>query len=183
MRANNVDSLIGHVALSETKRPNAMSGEKGRQIPLFSSAFENGETIPSQFSGSSDNISPPLNWGDAPKGTRQWLLVCEDPDAPGSKPFVHWVIALPEHIEGLEQGITEEILPRGAHQTTNDAGRQGYFGPRPPQGHGVHHYYFQLFAIDTHIDLGERFDRKSIVRALKGHILGYGELVGTFETK
>ncbi len=180
----NTESLIGHIVQpSRLKQYKANPDEAPEKVVLESDAFENGMPIPAQYSADGGNVSPPLHWSEAPKGTREWLLICEDPDAPREVPFVHWVISLPELFEGLSEGASGKDLPRGAREALNDANTIGYYGPRPPEGHGVHHYHFQLFAIDKKLDLSETSNRSKILASIEGHVVGFAELIGTFETK
>jgi len=131
-----------------------------------------------------DNISPPLTWTDAPD-VKAWALIVEDPDAPRDEPFVHWMIwnipgeatALPEEIANAARPVT----PQGAVQGKNGMGGYGWFGPRPPAGHGLHHYYFQLFALDQKLEMGADTPLKELLNALKGHTIAQGELVATYE--
>jgi Raf kinase inhibitor-like YbhB/YbcL family protein len=174
------DSLVGHVVQSEQSGGEA---PKWSKVDLKSDAFESGEAIPDRYSAEGGNVSPPLRWGEAPEGTREWLLICEDPDAPRDEPFIHWILSVPEHIEGVAEGVSRDNLPLGAHEARNDSKSTGYFGPRPPKGHGTHHYHFQIFAVDSHIELDKDTDRQTLVEALQGHVRGFGELTGTYETR
>src|SRR5207253_11120846 len=131
-----------------------------------------------------NNLSPPLRWTPV-EGAGSYALILEDPDAPRERPFVHWMIwnipgtaaSLPEGLPNAEHLVT----PQNAVQGKNESGSWGYFGPRPPQGHGVHHYHFQLFALDGPLTLkpGET-DLRTLVDAMKGRVLADGERVGTF---
>lgn len=132
-----------------------------------------------------DNRSPPLAWTEV-EGARSWALIVEDPDAPREDPFVHWLIwnipaaatALPEGLANLNRLVS----PQDAVQGRNDMKSHGWFGPRPPPGHGVHHYYFQLFAVDGPLDLDPEVPLAILVDALKGRVIASGQLVGTYET-
>lgn len=132
-----------------------------------------------------DDRSPPLSWSDVP-GVGAWALIVEDPDAPRELPFVHWMIwNLPAQITALPEGLARLnrlISPQDAVQGRNDMGGHGWFGPKPPPGHGVHHYYFQLFALDGPLDLDPEVPLATLVDALKGRVIASGQLVGTFET-
>jgi Raf kinase inhibitor-like YbhB/YbcL family protein len=131
-----------------------------------------------------DNISPPLRWTSVPD-VKAWAIVVEDPDAPRETPFVHWMIW---NIEGgvthLDEGLPNAgrlVTPQGAIQGRNDMGGPGWFGPRPPAGHGLHHYYFQVFALDDVLDMDEDTPLIELINALKGHTLAKGEMVATYE--
>ena len=154
------------------------------QFTLSSPSFRNNQPIPSKHSCEGEDASPPLKWEGAPAGTKSFALICDDPDAPGGT-WVHWVIY------GIGTGTTE--LPEnvaktdtvsalgGAKQGRNDFGKSGYGGPCPPRGHGVHHYHFRLYALDTELNLAPRVKRHQLDAAMKGHILAQTELVGTYQ--
>ena len=137
-----------------------------------------------RHSAYADNLSPPLRWTPV-EGARAYALVLEDPDAPMERPFVHWLVwNLPADGTSLPEGLPDDARlasPRGALQGANDARAIGYFGPRPPKGHGVHHYHFQMFALDGPLNLPAGADLRQLTEALRGHVLADGELVGTFE--
>jgi hypothetical protein len=113
--------------------------------------------------------------------------VVDDPDAPTAEPWVHWLIYA---IGGNADSLTENIPPRprlenpqGALQGRNSwkSGRTiGYRGPAPPPGSGTHHYHFHLYALDAALTLESELDKAALLRAMDGHVLGEGELVGTY---
>jgi Raf kinase inhibitor-like YbhB/YbcL family protein len=144
---------------------------------LSSPAFADGAPIPQRCSGDGANLSPPLTWQDPPAGTRSFALVVEDPDAP-SGTFRHWGI--------YDIDAETRQLPEGAAgpfaAAVNDNGRQGYGGPRPPKGHGPHHYHFRLMALDTErLDLPPSARVADISRAAQPHLLGEAVLTGIYE--
>jgi Raf kinase inhibitor-like YbhB/YbcL family protein len=150
-------------------------------IEVKSSDFADGQPIPPRHAGGHGR-SPALSWSRPPPGTRELVILCEDPDAPIAEPFVHWILTgVPPGLTHLPEGLpaTSQPFGDGAVQGRNDVGHDGYFGPEPPRGHGVHHYYFQLFAVDH--PLGAPSTRAQLVRALAGHVLGWGQLVGTYQ--
>jgi Raf kinase inhibitor-like YbhB/YbcL family protein len=131
-----------------------------------------------------DNLSPPLRWTPV-EGARAYAVVLEDPDAPKATPFVHWLIwNIPSTEISLSEGLamTPKLSdPPGAIQGRNDNGGTGYYGPHPPAGSGVHHYHFQIFALDGPLALAPGASLADLTAALQGHVLADGELVGTFE--
>ncbi len=162
----------------------------GSLVAITSGAFEDGQSIPTKYTEDGANLSPPLAWSYAPKGTKQWALICDDPDAPTPEPWVHWVIySIPGDIRSLPQGVEPaETLAAlgGALQGKNswpDGQTIGYHGPAPPEGHGVHHYHFKLYALDTVLSLKPDMTKPALEKAIEGHILGTGELIGTYERK
>lgn len=157
-------------------------------ITLTSTAFANGEKIPTRHTADGEDLSPPLSWSNLPDGTKELALICDDPDAPTPEPWVHWVIyKIPSDTASLSEGISnDERLdqPRGAVQGKNSFPKGatiGYRGPAPPPGHGVHHYHFKLYAVDTELKLDPGADKAALLKAMNGHILAQGELVGTYE--
>ena len=147
---------------------------------MSSSAFQEGKSIPQQYTGDGRNISPPLRWGDPPAGTRSLALICEDPDAPRGT-FTHWVaFNLPAESRELAEGVPgEATLPNGTTQGTNDFGKVGYGGPKPPPGK-PHHYFFKLYALDQPVELRPGATKAQLLAAVKGHVLGEAQVMGTF---
>ena len=113
------------------------------------------------------------------------ICCCSAPDAPTPEPWVHWVIyKLPVTTEGLAEGVPPVGRPGDpptALQGKNSWGSYGYRGPAPPKGHGVHRYFFKLYALDEELDRVWGLDKPSLLKMIKGHIVAEGELMGTFE--
>ena len=140
--------------------------------------------LPDRHSAYFDNISPPLQWTGVPD-VKAWAIIVEDPDAPREQPFVHWLIwNLPAELRSIPEGLPNAdflATPQGAIQGRNDMGGYGWFGPRPPAGHGVHHYYFQVFALDDRIEMDPDTPLPELLNALKGRTLAKGEMAATYE--
>ncbi len=153
-------------------------------LAVRSTALDAEGRIDSQFSADGENVSPPLSWNLMPEA-ESFALVVEDPDAPGDTPFLHWLIwDIPGDCAELPRGVSLGANPHqlpGAVQGRNDAGTQGWYGPKPPVGHGVHHYHFQLFALGKRLGMGPENNLMDVLNALKGNTLASGELVGLFE--
>jgi Raf kinase inhibitor-like YbhB/YbcL family protein len=152
-------------------------------LTVTSGSFEREHAIPRKHAGGHGR-SPSLRWSAPPAGTRELVVLAEDPDAPTDKPFVHWIVTgleadARELVEGLP--TSSRPLPSGAVQGKNDMRKEGYYGPEPPPGHGVHHYHFQLFAVDRPLGLTGAVDREQLVEKLRDHVVAWGELVGTYE--
>ena len=147
---------------------------------LTSLAFKEGDFIPKKHTCEGPDLSPPLRWTNAPKGTKSIALIADDPDAPVGT-WVHWVIFnLPGETTELPEGVpAQETLPNGARQGLNDFRRVGYGGPCPPPGK-PHRYYFKLNALDVTLDLRPRATKAQVLEAVKGHILGEAQLMGRF---
>ena len=142
------------------------------QITISSPAFKAGGTIPARFTCKGADQNPPLRFRGIPKEAKSLALIVDDPDAPGSL-FTHW---LAWNINPTASQLGENSVPAGAAQGTNDFGRIGYGGPCPPAS--THRYYFRLFALDQKIDLKSGAKRSGLDRALEGHVLAHGELMG-----
>jgi Raf kinase inhibitor-like YbhB/YbcL family protein len=153
-------------------------------ITVGSEVFEHNQALPLQYSGEGHNISPPLHWSNVPPETKELALIVDDPDAPMSEPFVHWVIyGIGPEVSSLPEGVqtsSRPTTPRGAMQGKNTAGHTGYMGPMPPAGHGTHHYHFTLYALDEKLDLKPGLTKRELLEATKDHVLAKGELVGTY---
>lgn len=157
-------------------------------LNLRSTSFADGQPIPAKHSGDGEDVSPPLAWEAGPSPTKEFALICDDPDAPTEEPWVHWVMyKIPPDITSLPEGLpNSEILsePQGVLQGKNSftsGATIGYRGPAPPKGHGKHHYHFKLYALDTKLDLDPGATKKDLVAAMGGYIVAEGELVGTYE--
>jgi Raf kinase inhibitor-like YbhB/YbcL family protein len=154
-------------------------------IRIESAAFVPGGRIPERFAKADTNISPPLAWTAGHEGTREFLIVCEDPDAPRLEPYIHWILfQIPAEVLELPEGIPAHAAPKfngkEARQAKNSAGTVGYSGPHPPQGHGIHHYHFQIFALDRAVSLSEAPSRQELLSAVRGHVTGMGVMIGTY---
>ncbi len=160
----------------------ALGQEKGGSMALqiTSTAFSPGEMIPKKFTCDGPDVSPQLAWNDPPVGTEGFALIADDPDAPVGT-WVHWVLYdLPASARMLAEGVAkQEQLPSGARQGRNDFGKIGYDGPCPPPGK-PHRYFFKLYALDAEPNLKAGATKADVERALKGHILGQGELIGRY---
>lgn len=148
---------------------------------LTSAAVGADGRIAARQSAYGQNRSPPLTWS-AVAGAKSYAIILDDPDAAGPRPFVHWTIwNIPAGVTSLPEGLATGGTPpnpRGARQGANDAGGIGYFGPRPPSG--VHHYRFEIYALDAPLALAPGATRAALAGALRGHVLASGELKADF---
>ena len=165
----------------------AEGGEK-MTIEITSSAFAQGKAIPKKYTGEGADVSPPLAWANLPAGVKELALICDDPDAPVAEPWVHWVIyKIPASAQGLPEGIARQSRPssrpalQGKNSWPDGDENIGYRGPMPPRGHGVHHYYFRLYALDVPIEADAGLDKKALLAKIKGHVLAEGGLMGTYQ--
>lgn len=155
------------------------------EIAITSTAFQNGGPIPAQFTCDGANQSPALSWSGAPKNVGSYVLILEDPDAPGGT-FIHWVLYdIPGMTTSLPQALPNTPALSnlgGAKQGPNGFKQVGYGGPCPPRG-APHHYHFKLFALDKPLGIASGATRDQVMSAIKGHELGRGEIVGTYARK
>ena len=182
-------AIPGWAALSAQATP--------AKIVVSSATIKSMEVIPAEHTADGKNTSPALAWSGAPAATREFALIMDDPDAPMPQPFVHWVIY---KIPGTATGLPE-ALPAGPvsaaglsgtlqGQTGFDAFRRantpptppGYRGPAPPPGK-PHHYTFTVYALDAPLEVGEGLTKAALLKAMEGHIIGQGQLVGLYERK
>jgi len=155
-------------------------------MKLSSPAFPQGGRIPKQYTGDGNDISPPLAWEGAPPNTKEFALVCDDPDAPTPQPWVHWVVyGIPADTCRVTEGASQSGNMPGVEGKNSWKSGQivGYRGPAPPAGHGVHHYHFRLYALATTLSLPPRMDKEGLINAAKGQILAEAEIVTTYERK
>jgi hypothetical protein len=147
---------------------------------LTSSAFQADTTTPRKHTCDGQNISPPLAWSQPPTGTKAFALIVDDPDAPGGT-WVHWVLYdLPGEARSLPEAVPKQNeLSSGARQGRNDFPSVGYGGPCPPPG-PAHHYHFKLYALDGKLGLNSGATKTEVEKAMRGHILGEGHLVGRY---
>lgn len=153
-------------------------------LSIESSAFAEGESIPDIHAAEGENISPPLQWSEGPEKTKSYVVVMEDPDVGQDPPFVHWLLYnIPADVTQLNEAVPPSpqlAKPQGALQGQNDAGAIGYFGPKPPVGDPAHHYHFQVFALDTELEISFGVARAELIAAMGGHVLAAAEVTGTY---
>jgi hypothetical protein len=143
------------------------------------SVFENGGEIPTKYTCDGDDISPYIKIEGVKSNVKSFAIICEDPDAPMGT-FTHWIAwnvkstEIPENIPKVSE-LTQPVVMR---QGKNDFGKVGYNGPCPPPGK-PHRYFFKVYALDATLD-GE-YDKKSLIEAMEGHIVQYGEIYGVYQ--
>lgn len=160
--------------------PLAVMGKEARDmtgITITSPAFAHMAAIPARYTCDGRDINPPLRIDGVMQGAKSLALVLDDPDAPAGV-WVHWVAwNIPPHT----REIKENSLPAGAIQGLNSWKRNIYGGPCPPSG--SHRYFFKIYALDTVFDLASSSDKATLERAMHGHIIARGELIGTYRKK
>jgi Raf kinase inhibitor-like YbhB/YbcL family protein len=153
------------------------------KMALTSSAFDDRSAIPRRYTGEGANVSPALAWADVPEGTKSFAVFCHDPDAPlitpaGQYGYVHWVLyGIPGSAHSLDEGNTAYVAGR------NETGEPGYTGPMPPNGHGVHHYFFWVVALDAEVNLPAGLTLWEMLAKIEKHVIGMSRLVGTYQRR
>lgn len=173
-----VTVLAGFFAAGGT---NPQTNETAMKLKLTSTAFAEGRPIPQKHAFEDKDLSPALQWSGVPPAAKSLALICDDPDAPMGT-WVHWVIYdLPPATAGLPEGtVKSPELAGGAKQGVNDYQRTGYGGPCPPPGK-PHRYFFKLYALDAMTGLKPGATKKDLLKAMAGHVLAEGQLMGTFQ--
>lgn len=144
-------------------------------LKIKSPAFEGHKRIPDKHTSNGEDVAPALEWSGVPEGTQAFAIVVHDPDAPLVDGFTHWVAygisadttSLPEGGEGVTHGL-------------NSMGEEGYMGPAPPPGHGPHHYYFWIYALDEDLDLPPSLDRRALHEQIEDHVIEQARVIGTY---
>ena len=141
---------------------------------LTSAAFENGGHIPAKYTCKGDDTSPPLAIAKPPEGTKSFALILHDPDAPAGD-WVHWTMwNIPANTTDIASGTVPDSADEG--QTSFD--KIGYGGPCPPSG--THRYIFELYALDSTLELSPNTTRDQLKSEIDKHALGQTTLTGLF---
>ena len=148
-----------------------------KNLEITSPAFSHLETIPQRYTSDGTNVSPTLEWDKIPPETKQLALICHDPDAPLPFGFTHWTIYnIPPDVKAIAEGEGNKYT-----EGLNTSGSNGYTGPAPPEGHGVHHYYFWLYALDRSLNLQPGLSRAELLEAIADSVIAQARLVGIYE--
>ena len=176
-----VGHLLRNVHSSHEKMTSAALVGHG-DIQVSSDSFDPGMPMAKKYTQDGQSISPALEWAGVPANAVSVVVVCEDPDAPMPEPIVHWIAYnIPARLSELPEGFGSGLMPGAGKQGRNYQGKDQYIGPKPPLGHGVHHYYFQVFALDRDLSFDAPPEKMELVRQMRGHVLAQGEAVGTYE--
>ncbi len=144
-------------------------------LQITSPAFQNNGTIPRQYTCDGKDINPPLVIENVPQGTQSIAVIVDDPDAPVGI-WVHWVLW---NIDPNTKEIAENAVPQGAVEGMNDFKKHAYGGPCPPSG--THRYFFKVYALDTMLDISPNSTKSALEKAMKGHILAEGQIIGLYK--
>lgn len=166
---------------AEIKLP--QSEKEKKMMTLASKSFLQNEEIPIRHTCDGQDISPQLSWTEVPAGTKSFVLIVDDPDAPDpAEPkmtWVHWVLYnIPPSISSLPEGITVESLAPGTLEGLNDWKRTGYGGPCPPIG--THRYFHKIYALDTMLPDLKNPTKAILEEAMQGHIIERYDLIGRY---
>ena len=183
--------LAGSLVLATLLAGSALAQEKGKKGPpppalrLTSSSFADGSVIPDKYTQAGESTSPQLEWTNVPPGTVTFALLFHDPDVAINKKLedvTHWIAwNIPGTATKLDEGVKGgATMPDGMIQGKNRGGRAGFMGPGAPATAPEHHYTFELFALDTKLDLGPDASREDVMKAIDGHILGKAVYEGRF---
>jgi len=143
-----------------------------KKLSVMSSAFENNKFIPAKYTCDGDDVNPPLAIEGVPEGTKTLALIVDDPDAPMGT-WDHWIVW---NIPATTSKIAENTVP--GTEGMNDFRRRSYGGPCPPSG--THRYFFKVYALDVKLDLSPTSRKRDVEKAMQGHVLAKGELVGLY---
>jgi Raf kinase inhibitor-like YbhB/YbcL family protein len=143
-----------------------------KKLSVMSPTFENNQLIPAKYTCDGDNVNPPLAIDGVPEGTKTLALIVDDPDAPMGT-WDHWIVW---NIPATTSKIAENTVP--GTEGMNDSKRRSYGGPCPPSG--THRYFFKVYALDVKLDLSPAARKRDVEKAMQGHVLAKGELVGLY---
>jgi Raf kinase inhibitor-like YbhB/YbcL family protein len=167
------------ISLSRTSHVAIASGNALHPFTITSPEFRDGGPLSkrnefNQFGCTGSNIAPELNWKNVPAGTKSFVMLMSDYDAPLAGGFHHWIVYnIPASARELE----------GNHaftEGTTSFGFIGYGGPCPPPTGETHHYLFLLYAIDIAHVGGQGLKFGDVISAIRGHVLGATSIIGTF---
>ena len=179
--------LLATFALQSLRAQNAPPAPAAKPMVMTIAAFADGTDVPVKYTQAGDSTSPAISWTNVPVGTVSFLLHVHDLDGARNKTTedpLHWLVwNLPANATGLPEGVPMGAqLQNGAYQTSG--GGPAYRGPGAPAAAPKHHYTFELFALDTKLDVQPGTDpfetRSAILKAINGHILGKAVYMGLF---
>ncbi len=148
---------------------------KGIKLKVTSPAFGNNKTIPSKYGCDGSNVNPAVKIENVPPGAKSLALIFDDKDAPRGT-YVHWVLW---NIDPSVREIHENSVPEGAIQGANDFKENAYGGPCPPTR--LHKYALFVYALDVRLNLEPKSGKVDLEKAMKGHIIAQGQLMGVYK--
>lgn len=141
----------------------------------LTSAFNNNETIPSEYTCDGKDLAPVLKISGVPQDSKSLALIVDDPDAPMGT-WVHWVVY---NIPANTTEIDAKKLPAGTKQGMTDFGRIGWGGPCPPNG--THRYFFKVYAINEKTNLAGGLTKSQLESAIRKNVIEKAELIGLYK--
>jgi Raf kinase inhibitor-like YbhB/YbcL family protein len=166
--------LCGSVSVAMTLSAASAIAAAADAFQLSSPGFADGATLDSSHAADTQNcggknVSPALQWRNAPAGTKSFAITIFDPDGAKGLGVVHWLLyGIPASTTALAEGA----VPAGSVAGTNVTGHMDYHGPCPPVGEIAHHYVVQAYALDLAPDaLPAGLTRDALLAAMKGHVL------------
>ena len=183
-------SLAGIAAAQEGAGPPVLAKEVvkargGGKLMVTSPVFISGEQLDDKYTQNGENMSPPIEWSKGPTGTRSYVILTEDSGVNRHDPVFHWVVYdIPSNMRSLPEHMGNEAkLDTGVMQGLNVRKTAGFLGPKPPAGQ-THPYHFEVFALNTKLDLDPaKADRNAVVDAMKGHVLAEGDIIANYTGK
>ena len=158
-------------------------------LSLTTSAWTDGAAIPAKYTQAGAQVSPPLAWANVPDGVQSFVLIARDADAAigaGTDDILHWMVwNIPASARALAEAIPQgNQLPDGTRQIS--ASGPYYRGPGAPAAGPAHHYVFEIYALDSTIDVpavgqSPPLTRAAVEQAMAGKIRAKGSLVGLFK--
>lgn len=195
--SDDTNNIVYRIAYGQANTPRPLSQLDSRKITfdlpqtqnapnvirVVSDTFKNNDGLPLKATAYGQNVSPDLRWAGVPKGAKSLVLMMEDPDSLSPKPFPHWLMAnISPRATGLKAGIPQIEMPGlGAMQGSNSTSDIGYFGPKPPADGVKHRYNFQIFALNSKLNLPSGYNRQALLDAMQGKVLAKGKIVGLYE--
>jgi Raf kinase inhibitor-like YbhB/YbcL family protein len=183
------EGTVASVAQTQPPAPQGQRRGPVQVLTLQTPAWPDGGSIPVRFSQAGDEVSPPLTWSGVPEGTASFVLVVHDMDAAvgnGLDDLLHWLVwNIPGRSTGLPEGVPAvATLPDGSRQMS--ATGPGYRGPGALAAGPQHHYVFELYALDTMVDVpavgqAPPATRAAVFAAMAGHVRAKGAMVGLFK--
>jgi Raf kinase inhibitor-like YbhB/YbcL family protein len=170
---------VAFFMLRERGRADIAGRQARASLEVKSSDFTEGGVIPARFTCTGANLSPALEIGLPPSGTKGFAIVMDDPDFPFG--FVHWLVYnIPSQGRGIGEGASsQKQLPPGALEGVSGADTKGYTGPCPP-GKKTHHYVIRVYALDTDLNLPPGITKQQLASGVTGHVLAEGQQTGIY---
>jgi len=178
--------LVCFTASLPAQQPAAQKAGPRPALTLSSTSFEDGGVVPDKYTaaGGATAGSPALQWANAPATVVTFVLIMHDPDVAlqrKSEDFLHWMLFnIPASTSSLPESVPANAsLPDGTVQAKNGRGQVGYQPLGAPAG-PYHHYMFELYGLDTKLDLGPDATRADLLKAMDGHVVAKHSIVGRF---